>query len=67
MEKMEKKEVETHTVLCIKDGALTIGSLDELKKENYFYRVYSRIDGLELIDYDKTNIVPITKDILNRQ
>lgn len=67
MEKIEKVETTTHTVLCIKDWALTVWSLDELKKENYFYRVYSRIDGIELIDYDKTNIVPITKDILNRQ
>lgn len=67
MEKIEKFDNPCHTVLVLKNGSLDVWSLEELKKDNYFYKTNSKIPGFELIDYDKTNIVPIVKDILNRQ
>lgn len=67
MEKIEKFDNPCHTVLVLKNWSLDVWSLDELKKDNYFYKTNSKIPGFELIDYDKTNIVPIVKDILNRQ
>lgn len=69
---MEKEKVDAriegiNTVLVIKGGCLRIGSLEELKKENYYYQLDSRINGTAMIDYDKTDIVPLVKDVLNRQ
>jgi len=64
---LRKIDLPIHTVLIIKDGSLDIGDIKIREDKNYFYRVNSRIDGFALIDFDKTNMVPITKDILNRQ
>lgn len=64
---IKKMENVVHTVLIIKDGSLDVGELADLDKKNYFYRIHSRIPGFTLIDYDKTDMVPIVKDILNRQ
>ena len=56
-----------NTVFAIKDGMFNYVEKSELSKKNYFYRVHSKIPGVAVIDYDKTNVVPIVKDILNRQ
>ncbi len=68
----EAKEIEIdiktiHTVYAVKDWMFEMVDKTELSKKNYFYRVYSKVAGVAVIDYDKTNIVPIVKDILNRQ
>lgn len=55
------------TVFAIKDGMFEMVEKTELAKKNYFYRVHSKVPGVAVIDYDKTNVVPIVKDILNRQ
>lgn len=56
-----------HSVFAIKDGMFEMVEKTELDKKNYFYRVHSKVPGVAVIDYDKTNVVPIVKDILNRQ
>ena len=58
---------EIHTVFTIKNGTLDRAELTELTKKNYFYRAFSRVDGVALVNYDMTSLVPLTKDILNRQ
>jgi len=55
------------TVFVIKNGSVSVGSIEELKKKNYFFRLHSRVDGVAVIDYDKTDMTPFVKDILNRQ
>jgi hypothetical protein len=67
MEEIKKIDLPIKTLFVIKDGAFDVGSLDELDKKNYTYRLHSRIDGVAIIDYDKTDIVPVVKDIFNRQ
>lgn len=67
MEQFTKIEEDIHTVLVIKDGSIAIWTKEELDKKNYFYKIHSKVPGIAVIDYDKTDMVPIVKDILNRQ
>lgn len=65
LEKIDPKKI--HTVFYIKNGVLHKGDvISELSKKNYKYRLYSLIEGIALIDYDKTDARPLVKDILNR-
>lgn len=67
LEPIVKNPNDIHTVLVIKDGSLDVWKLEDLTSKNYFFQVHSRINWFALIDYDKTDTVPIVKDILNRQ
>lgn len=67
MEPIQKKESDIHTVLILKNWSLEVWEKSDLDRKNYFYQVHSKIDWFALIDYDKTDTVPIVKDILNRQ
>lgn len=62
-----KETVPVHTIFVIKNGTIDIGGPEHLDQKRYSYRLHSRIDGVACVDYDKTNITPIVKDILNRQ
>jgi len=58
---------EIHTVYVIKNGNFDIVDISELDKKNYYYRLYSRVEWVAIINYDMNDMIPITKDILNRQ
>lgn len=51
----------------IKNGSIEIGDEKKLEDKNYFFRLHSNVEWVDIIDYDKTDIVPLVKDILNRQ
>lgn len=65
IDEIDKESI--HSVFAIKDWMFEMIEKTELDKKNYFYRVHSKVPGVVVIDYDKTNVVPIVKDILNRQ
>lgn len=51
----------------IKNGSIEIGDEKRLSDNHYFFRLHSNVEGVDIIDYDKTDVVPLVKDILNRQ
>jgi len=51
----------------IKNGSIEIWDESKLTENKYFFRLHSNVEGVDIIDYDKTDIVPLVKDILNRQ
>lgn len=55
-----------HLVFVIQNGELKSEGAAELRKGNYYYRVRSTIDGVDVVDYDKNRVKPFVKDILNR-
>ena len=76
MEKLTEEEIKNksywnktdiHTVYVIKNGNFDIVDISELDKKNYYYRLYSRVEWVAIINYDMNDMIPITKDILNRQ
>lgn len=55
-----------HLVFVIQNGELKSEGAAELRKGNYYYRVRSTIDGVDVVDYDKNRVKALVKDILNR-
>lgn len=51
----------------IKNGSIEIWDESKLTDNKYFFRLHSNVEWVDIIDYDKTDIVPLVKDILNRQ
>ena len=39
----------------------------KVDRQQIFFRFHSNVEWVDIIDYDKTDIVPLVKDILNRQ
>lgn len=72
-EKIEEKNEsywnkgDIHTVFAIKNGCFDKVDKKRLEEKNYFYRLYSKVDWIAIIDFDKNDLIPLTKDILNRQ
>lgn len=72
-EKIEEKnesywnKADIHTVFAIKNGCFDKVDIKRLEDKNYFYRLYSKVDWIAIIDFDKNDLIPLTKDILNRQ
>ena len=60
-------KTDIHTVYVIKNWNFDIVDISELDKKNYYYRLYSRVEWVAIINYDMNDMIPITKDILNRQ
>lgn len=72
-----KEPEEIHTVFVIKNGSFDVwtstrdkdGKLifPDLEGKRYVYRLHSRVSGYACVDYDKNSMVPLAKDIFNRQ
>lgn len=63
--KLEIVKEEPKNILVIEDGILRIGKQEDLKKNDWQYRMEDATKNYMLIDLDRGKAQPIVKSILN--